>query len=1014
MSKRFVIWLTLFIIIICSSVCVSAEDNIAAAFSSTGYDGDEVQIFSPPENEKLSVFDFNSDMWYFYGLSTSTGMGMKNGIPYVYAVLGKEVTSTDDPNEIVLEPEQKTELMLDLSHNGYDMTDYASMYFGISIVGENDIKYSVSVSFYSGTESVHSETLVGVGWNLYAMDVRKAMGSASHMKVTVSYDSEIPSSIRITPPYISKNLNSGFTMVDNYLTNYLNAIEGACAQKSGRIKPENSRAVIEGDLMLTDDLLDDIDGGHAFFEIGISGVHSGNFTIGLRSESGEEIAQSKKISLNDDITSLVIPISIKEDPYSYSLVFDNIDCDVYFMLEYVKIRRFSSSPVPAEDGIGQLTKIKQTSTGLVFTGEMSRSAVTEYSHGDGAIRFYALPPEHMDDLSYAIELGQIKLTTVFEYTANVGEYGGMMYFAGVTDQSGQLHPLSRPRFADADNITYLSESGYGTVMGLFDPASVGAFESNISTVMTEIDLDYIMNLTTHAKTVSFTYKDNNGDTQTAQLDRDKLTEIDSDISFYATAGVRIFVKLKTSSSETGFISSAIRFLTERYPSILGYAVGNAVDDPSTMAAFAGEREDYSVEEYAADLALFCRSIYSSASAVSPKIVLLPLSCDEDSLDSAVLTTLLSYRLAEIGRIPLVLMPETTLSGEKTTADAAVNLIKELECGEIDGIAYFVRPTYSEMKSEYEKYQTENGDALSFTEYSAELFVSCTSALSGSHTRAVFFSLDNTNLKNSHDFYAALKSSDEATAHVYDSEAILSDSSKESGNEYILFDFSEKYYADGWIAGGGVESCLTLSSTVSSTADRVLAVSFKYSDYPLENSGSSGITLCNFPLSVNMTDLDSIDFTISLTSENGTSGSSTVVFVCGNDETRAEFYALDIGHGTEYTLSCPLDGYDSRSDTDYIGIMVYSSENVRLEISKVSLFSKSLDTDGIASLFDTESKSSTHTDMLTIALFSFMVAAMSIMAFVFLSKLEREDNEDENKSRYNSDGGKNEQKYRRQQ
>ena len=309
------------------------------------------------------------------------------------------------------------------------------MYFGIAIVGDNDIKYTVSASLYSGGGRIECETLVAVGWNLYAMDIRSMTGSASHLKITVYYDTEIPANIRVSAPYVTENLNSGFAMVDKYLTNSLDAAEGLCVQKSGRIKPDDStgRAVLNANLMLIDDTLENCAGDNLYFEFGLSGVNSGGFTLSLRSFDGSELAQSKKISLYSGVTSFTVPLKVSEEPASYTLTFDNIDCDVYFTLEYVKVRRFSTSPAKAEAGIGQLTRITKSSSGVTFTGGMERAAVAEYSRSsDGMIHFYSLPAEHMDDLSYASELGSIKLTTVFEYTAQVEDGEGMMFFAGVS------------------------------------------------------------------------------------------------------------------------------------------------------------------------------------------------------------------------------------------------------------------------------------------------------------------------------------------------------------------------------------------------------------------------------------------------------------------------------------------------------------------------------------------------------------------------------------------------------
>ena len=1015
MSKKLLLTATLFFTLIMMCFSVSASDVNALAFSSTGYDGDEVQIFSPPDSGTLSVFTLEDSGWYFYGLNSITGMRVKNDIPYVFAVVGKP-DPTDEPDT-----KYKTELMIDLSGDSYDLTRFSTMYFGIAIVGDNDIKYTVSASLYSGGGRIDCETLVGVGWNLYAMDIRSMTGSASHLKITVYYDTEIPANIRVSAPYVTENLNSGFAMVDKYLTNSLEAAEGLCVQKSGRIKPDGNtgRAVLNANIMLIDDTLENCAGDNLYFEFGIGGVNSGGFTLSLRSFDGSELAQSKKISLYSGVTSFTVPIKVSEEPASYTLTFDNIDCDVYFTLDYVKVRRFSASPAKAENGIGQLTRITKSSSGVTFTGGMERAAVAEYSRSsDGMIHFYSLPAEHMDNLSYANELGSIKLSTVFEYTAQVEDTEGMMFFAGVSAADGTILPLSHPRFPDAESASYPTESA--AIIGLYDPASVGAFESNISAVMTEVRLEDIIVGSASKNTYSVPYESSARDEEeqiTLEFDRQKLSELDSDIEFYTTAGVRVYIRLSSSSADTSLISAAVRFLSSRYPSVMGFAVGGEINLPSTMAGYAGSSDEYSIEEYVSDLALFYRSIYDAASASdsgsgtlsgSSKVVIVPVAESDETLGTVTLSTMLVSRMSEIGKIPLLIMSDYDISAKTHSPDAfaAVQMISELECGEIDGLVYFCAPSTEDIEAKYSADQ-ETG---SFTEYAARLFVSTASSLAGGRTRCIFFSLDNTNLKNSRDFYSVLKQSDEATGHVYDYAAVMHDSTTDDGAKYSLCDFTDKYYPDGWIAGGGVESCITTQKKGESS--RVLTVSFKhdaYSTYHTESSGSAGITLRNFDKSVDFTNVSSLEFTFSISSKSS-SAPSSVVFVIGNDETRAEYYAENLECGTEYKLSCPLGGFETRGKVVYIGIMVYSDVNVVLELSSVDVCSIVLDEDELAAVFTEKDSPHISVDYKIIAFFSFTIAAVSIIVFVFLSKLEKED--EENDAKRQTTGGRNEQKFRR--
>lgn len=1012
MHRRIVFVLSLFIILIYTSVCVSAAGKSAFVLSETGFDGDETEVFLPTASDKTALFTLEDGGWYFYGLNSTTGKSSKNGIPYVYSVVGKYASYDSE------EKSNKTELMIDLSRDAYSLDGYSTLSFGISIVGENSIEYDVSTAVYTSGGYVEGETKVGVGWNLYSIDIRELDGAASHIRISVSYDEEIPTSIRVSAPYLSVDTKNGFAMAEKYLTTSLTASEGLFIQKSGRIKPENSRAILGGELSLINGELDGCENDNVYFELSISGATAGNFTMLLQNSDGEDVAQSKKISIDNSTGSFAVPIKVSGEVSSYTLVFDNIDCDVFFVLDYVKLRRFDTEPAKAESGLGQITKLKRSDDGVVFTGEMERAAAREYSEsGDGLIHFYSVPAEHMNDLEYATELGQIKLTTVFEYTAQVKETVGMMFFAGVLDEDGGILPISKPRFVDSDSAVYLSDSvSSGVVTGLYDPAPVGAFEANISTVMTEVSLDSLISKSSD-KTVSVKYTDKNGDEHELLLDRDKLSELDSDIEFYTTAGVRVYIRLLASSSDKSLVSAVVSFFSERYPYVMGYAVGEQANLNSTMESFSHGREDYEIEDYASDLALFYRTVYDSSP--DSKAVIVPLSSSEGDISLSLLCVMLAARLDDIGDIPLVLMPESELmtEGKENEAYHALSMINELECGDVDGIVYFFRPTYDDISEKYAEYKSDGEGELTLTEYAAHTFASYASSLAGSRTLCVLFSLDNTSLRNSHDFYSVLKKADESSSHVYDSAAKKLDSSQKTGAEYVLCDFSDKYYADGWMAGGGVESCITKESSVLGVDGRVLSVSFKYDSYPTENSGSAGITLCNFENQVDMTNAEYIDFTVAVIG----GGESTVVFVLGNDDSRAEFYAENPEHGVEYTFSCSLDGYEARDDVDYIGIMVYSDENVSLEVSSVSVRSTKLDEDGIRLLFEDGGEGDkVHIDYKLLALFAFTVAAVSVMAFVFLSKVDKDGAEDISvkktggRAAINGTGGRNEQKNRWEQ
>ena len=124
--------------------------------------------------------------------------------------------------------------------------------------------------------------------------------------------------------------------------------------------------------------------------------------------------------------------------------------------------------------------------------------------------------------------------------------------------------------------------------------------------MTEVRLEDIIVGSASKNTYSVPYESSARDEEeqiTLEFDRQKLSELDSDIEFYTTAGVHIYIRLSSSSADTSLISAAVRFLSSRYPSVMGFAVGGEINLPSTMAGYAGSSDEYSIEEYVSDLAL---------------------------------------------------------------------------------------------------------------------------------------------------------------------------------------------------------------------------------------------------------------------------------------------------------------------------------------------------------------------------------------------------------------------------
>lgn len=1040
----------IFVFIISFAVALPslADEAVAAAYSASDYDGNEADVFAPASSDSIQLFPIDADNWTFTGLCDRSGTRANGDITFAYAGI----------NAMVPEGGEKTEFTLDLSQSRCDMGNYKTLAFGIALIGLTDRLYDVEAVFYSGSEKIIGDAYVGVGWNMFYLDISAASGMASHVKITISYDDEVPMSVRISSPYAMKSAAAGFVTAEKYSTDKLTATEGQCTQRSGKIKPESGRAVLEGNFVTTEKYGA---GDTVYFEFSVGGVNSGNFTLGLTYKNNPEKVYSNKISLSgtnaDGSGIYLIPMTLSGDLYGFSMQFDNVSCDVLFDLNYVRLHAMPVTPAEAVPEIGSLTKITKTTDGLVLSGSMERAAVSQYSSdkgGDGLLRFYALDSLKMDDISAAVEIGSIKLTTVFEYTVKLSDYPSVgdfcMFFAAVKDSEGNILPLSKPRFADAPSL------GENTVsnVGLFQPATVGAFESNASRVIVDIPLDeFLIQSEAVAGTVlSYTvYTDDGAQKRTVKLDSEKLSGLDADIGFYISAGIRVYLRFSAyspienltygaqncdsysfyvdDSESRAFYTALVRFFAKRYPGIKGFQTGIAVN----LEKYTGA-DLSNVSSYVSSLADMLRLTYNAASDyLDAFCVIVPFMDvggqeDHGGIPTETLSIMLSSRLSEIGQIPIVMMYSFDELEDYTELPYAVcEMASELECAEFGGIMYFYEPTLDYLNEKYGQYLSgfpEEG--YSYTDFTAQAYTELTEKLGKNRTRGVFFSMENTNLQNNHDFYSYLKHAGESGRYVYDAAAKPAGDSYDSyAGCYRLFDFSDKYYPNGWIGGGGVESCLTDYSYIykeeNGGSSRVLTAEFKKGDYS-GISGAAGITLCNFSDTVDMSQLDLAVFDIALVDSTNAKEeiatvekSGTVVFVIGTDETRAEYYAEDLLFGRTYSLECALGGYENLKNVDYIGIMVYSDSELKLELSSVELYSDTIGSEDIKALFEEKPESQKSPNYKGIALFAFTVAAVTILIFVFMARVEREEEEEaENQKRtaVRTEGEKSEQKFRR--
>lgn len=1075
---------------------VSAKTTRAASYALSGYDGNETDVFASENGGGIRLLDMTAP-WDFFGDAMHVKRHMENGYCTAYAIL-----DTD-------ECDGETTFTLELSN---DLSDYNMICFGVGFTSTAaspaPIKAELEFSDYSGNRAVSQTYLQMPGeddsaensicWNMLYFDLSGFDGrdDSAEFTVTLIYDpSAPPNVIRITNPYAAVEDKGGFSYIGQYLTHSLKASAGVFGMKSGAARPDDRGQVrLSGPLVLPEQ---PPVGSDAFLEIRLSRFVSGGLTVGVGYESGEA-AYSGRIYLTSDGESseiFTIPVDMTDRLQSIELNFDSMVCDGYFKIGSIKLHSADTAPLTGSPDIGKVTGLTRNGNSILFSGVMERDAVREYD--DTALRFYAVPGWSSDSTEDAVEIGQMKVSTRFDYTADLSAYpylaDAYRFFAGICTEDGEILPLSPPVYPAAADITEKTLSN----VGLYDAAAVGVFESNASHVIVDVPLDQLLTVTAEDGDASTSLSYTVYQTATRRIGADGvisraeqpsegtaadgtevnvvetrleqaavnhtlLRTLDSEINFYISAGIEVYLRLSSETVIPGltyaadqaehyalsletpearyFYTALVRFLCRRYSGLAGIVTGYSVND----GLHTGDTGDENAAVYARELAEICRLTYNAASTeIADILIVLPFGDGEGpgegpfrSVDPKTLNVMMSSYLEEMGTVPWVMMYCTEdltdilgtdiLYGDALAEDAkhsdsggAAQRIRQLadELG-VEGsaaIMYYYEPEYETVMFGF----SSTPGMTVYTEYLAEMFAK----LCGStRARAVFLSLDRLSDRLDHEFYSCLKKTESTPVSegsyrrsVSDYLAVPSDSVADTlagtASQTAIWDFTDKFYPLDWIAGGGVESCLTVYSDLFSeeggTEDRyarvlrsVITLDEAYSS-PEREGTAAGIVLRNLTRSVDLSAVDYLEFTFALNHPGMIVGTGheagTVVFIVGSDDCRAEFAVENASYGRIQKYVCDLTDYEFRGKVDYMGILVYGDHEIYLDLSSVNAYSDTLSQPELETVFAAAPEDDApEADHGAIVLVSGIVFVGSVSAAVLLIRHDVEEQRERRK------------------
>jgi len=599
---------------------------------------------------------------------------------------------------------------------------------------------------------------------------------------------------------------------------------------------------------------------------------------------------------------------------------------------------------------GSFTTLSYKDGILSATGKLNSDTVNRYP--DAKVGLYTAPSNSEGDV---ILLDEIKMTSRFSFSVSLEDYPHAhtdnTFFVAVMNE-GDVIPVTKSRFVSAKSGTLPSEN----ILALHGANPISVFESGVSDILIDVDLSKLIT----AASASSTTVSRGG--YIYGIDSEYLRRLDSDINFYRSIGVSAYIKyictedmhssrdgswltyqgvsdgelmLRADNRESLNIYPAVSaFLSQRYSNISSFVISSGVNSKD----FTGINYR-NIWNSVSDIALISRLVYAAASEFIPDVnvtISLAISGDNIYAPAETFAALFGERLLSIGEIPWSVMycaegdsPSVLCENMKSTARA--NGISAPLCFTV---IYNAKDSDGDSTEAYEKFCN-----------------ACTS----SSVNKVFLSVENLTEDLSRESYSKLKNyGDEKDSFLFNSTA-ENGSFLENGSitgSASLHDFTNTYSPEGWNAGYGMAS-LQSAPVFGENHSRTLRC-ITDGNFP------AGIFLCSFENAVNLADAPIAEFVFDLEAASD----SQIVFVFGGGSKRAEF---SLGEAAAYESAdgmlhavCDLSGYSSASDIEYVAVIIYSSDSVTFELSKVNVHSKTLDSQSVAGLIaDTSDESDTE-------------------------------------------------------
>lgn len=659
------------------------------------------------------------------------------------------------------------------------------------------------------------------------------------------------------------------------------------------------------------------------------------------------------------------PLSILSGEHTYAFLINGLYSD----LEYVFSGISSAQDTPLvitgaaiypfaaslTEGIGNITSCHSDGKTVTVKGTLPADTVVEHINGELAL--YAIPVwEDEKTILQEPPAEKMSISTRFELSA-VPDGPDVLYKYKVMILSGDEQISVAPSvFLNSGGAVSAADS---SVTGIHGTDTVDVFESNVSNVILDININRLLETADIYSALLFAAGNSH-----YYFNRSYLEELDAQIQFCKSSGTKVYIRLLHTQTDAFAYTAAKQesimqmyavtaFLAQRYQGITGFILGSHVN------------EDYykSIENFACAAAIFTEVVKKycpGAAAVIPV-------CDTyndgtaaegiSPADPAVFLCQLSASLNRQKSGSIMILYESISRPERAVLEIAYFSSLVTACGHpCDGSILFWQPNAGTDANIGEIYNN----------------ICLEAARMG--IRSVILSVSNLNISGT--LFDGIKDAifENTSAHRHQRIAEINYDYSYLGT-YPLWDFTASYDIGGWVSGGGFDS--VISANAKNNIGRVLQTHLNSSD------NEAGILLCWLDKPLDLSD-ENVKLSFGLYDAPAESTEISIIF--GSGDSRAE-YSLTPDQNTDFTATCDLKGFSDASDIEYIAIILRSTNNPLIEVSKIEICSDNMTADQlelltVGSEFEKDSAN---------PIYYFLVVVITAVTVVIFSILGRKGN-----------------------